>query len=148
MIRTTATLAALALLAACGQKVDATTDDDGNPVAADARAAEDAAPEAPDGPAAPGAEAPQAAPEADAGADGLKVGEYACYGSGGTPLIGLGFKVTAPGRYTDLDGGNAGRYRVSGSTVTFTGGHLDGQSGRDLRNGQFTIGSMAGCEPW
>lgn len=88
------------------------------------------------------------AQDAAASAEGLKVGEYACYGSGGTLLIGLGFKVTEPGRYTDLDGGSAGRYKINGSTVTFTGGHLDGETGRDLKDGKFTIGTLAGCEPW
>jgi hypothetical protein len=79
-------------------------------------------------------------------AGGLKVGEYACFGSGGTILIGLGFKVLAGNRYTDLDGKNAGKFRVDGETVTFTGGHLDGQIGKGLKDYKFTIDS-ASCEP-
>jgi len=78
---------------------------------------------------------------------GLKSGEYACFGSGGRPLIGLGFKVQAGGRYTDLDGKNPGTYALNGDQVTFRGGHLDGQTGRDLKGNNFRIGTMASCEP-
>jgi hypothetical protein len=78
---------------------------------------------------------------------GLKTGEYACFGSGGRILIGLGFKVQAGGRYTDLDGKNRGTYSVSGDQVTFRGGHLDGQTGRDLKGDKFRVGTMASCEP-
>lgn len=83
-----------------------------------------------------------------AGGGGLKLGEYACYGSGGRILAGLGFTVLSGNRFTDLDGGNAGTYSVNGSTVTFRGGHLDGQTGRDLRNYNFRIGAQASCEPF
>jgi hypothetical protein len=78
---------------------------------------------------------------------GLRVGEYACYGSGGTLLIGAGFKVTDDSHYTDLDDTTSGTYAVDGDTVTFTGGHLDGQSGHDLQDGTFTIGAGVNCEP-
>jgi hypothetical protein len=87
------------------------------------------------------------AARAAAGA-GLKVGEYACYGSGGRIMIGLGFKVLAGGRYTDLDGGNAGRFSIAAGTVRFQGGHLGGQVGRLEPNGSFGIGQRARCEPW
>lgn len=79
-------------------------------------------------------------------AGGLKNGEYTCIGSGGTILIGLGFKVSGR-RYTDLDNKEAGTYTVSGSTVTFRGGHLDGQVGRNLQNSSFVIGAAASCGP-
>ena len=93
--------------------------------------------------------APAAKAKPAAGVGGsLKIGEYACTGSGGRNLIGLGFKVLPGNRYTDLDGGNAGSFSVSGGNVSFRGGHLDGQRGRDLRGHSFTIGAMAGCEPW
>ncbi|QQS10667.1 MAG: hypothetical protein IPK81_13490 [Rhodospirillales bacterium] len=86
-------------------------------------------------------------PEAQmAQAGALKPGEYACYGSGGRILIGLGFKALAGGRYTDLDGKSPGTFTVSGDTIVFKGGHLDGQVGRDLRNNTFRINSV-GCEP-
>src|SRR5947207_11072737 len=64
----------------------------------------------------------------------LKLGEYACYGSGGSILIGLGFKVQAGNHYTDLDGKEHGTFSISGDTVTFHGGHLDGQVGTSLKD--------------
>ncbi len=76
----------------------------------------------------------------------LLPGEYACAGSGGTILIGLGFKLLADGTYTDLDGKNRGRvtYSADGSTVTFVGGHLNGQIGRGAGNGRnFQINAIS-----
>lgn len=82
-------------------------------------------------------------------ASGLKMGEYACYGSGGTVLAGMGFKVVGAGRYTDLDGKNSGTFTVAGGTVTFRGGHLNGETGRNLNaKGQFVTHLYATCEPW
>jgi len=78
---------------------------------------------------------------------GLKPGEYACYGSGGSILIGLGFKVLAGNRYTDLDGKERGTFSISGDNVTFRGGHLDGQVGTNLHDYKFNIHS-ASCEPF
>jgi hypothetical protein len=66
-------------------------------------------------------------------AAGLQPGEYACAGSGGIILIGLGFKLNSDGSYTDLDGKNSGRVSFSGSSVTFTGGHLNGYVGNNVR---------------
>jgi hypothetical protein len=101
------------------------------------------------------AQAPRAAPARASstpanGGGGLKVGEYACYGAGGRPMAGLGFKVLAGGRYTDLDGGNAGTYSVAGGNITFAGGHMASVSGRDFNaaNGTFRVGAQALCEPW
>ena len=67
----------------------------------------------------------------------LLPGEYACAGSGGTILIGLGFRLGADGTYTDLDGKSRGRitYSADGTGIMFVGGHLDGQHGRNVRNG-------------
>ncbi len=90
----------------------------------------------------------QTVPVKPTGSSGLKLGEYACYGSGGRIMIGLGFKVLTGNRYTDLDGGNAGTFLVAGDTVKFRGGHLGGQTGRDLKGHNFTIGANAGCEPF
>ncbi len=81
-------------------------------------------------------------------AAGLSLGEYACYGSGQRVLIGLGFKLLPGGRYTDLDSKSVGRYAVNGSTVVFTGGHLGGQTGRNVKANSFTLGAMASCELW
>jgi hypothetical protein len=79
-----------------------------------------------------------------AGAAGLQPGEYACAGSGGTILIGLGFKLNANGSYTDLDGKNAGRVVESGGNISFVGGHLAGQVGRNVRGGtNFEIGTIS-----
>jgi hypothetical protein len=78
----------------------------------------------------------------------LKAGEYACYGSGGRAMIGLGFKVLAGGRYTDLEGRNPGSYSIAGDTVTFRGGHLGGQVGRGLKGDGFQLGLQASCEPY
>jgi hypothetical protein len=76
----------------------------------------------------------------------LRPGEFACAGSGGTILIGLGFKILADGTYTDLDGKNKGRvtYSADGATVTFVGGHLNGQVGTGAGNGRnFQIGAIS-----
>jgi hypothetical protein len=72
---------------------------------------------------------------APAKAAGLRPGEYACAGSGGTILIGLGFILRGDGTYTDLDGKSAGRVAFSGTNVTFVGGHLNGYVGTNVRGG-------------
>ena len=77
----------------------------------------------------------------------LKLGEYACYGSGGTLLVGLGFRVQTGHRYTDLDDKSHGTFSVDGDKVTFHGGHLDGEVGQDLRDHKFRINSIS-CEPF
>ena len=95
---------------------------------------------------------PPPAPAAPAGnaSSALATGEYACYGSGGTLLIGLGFRSQGNGTYTDLDRKSTGTYTIqSGAgTITFHGGHLDGQTGRNLRGNRFVLGSMVSCEPF
>ena len=79
-----------------------------------------------------------------ASAAGLQPGEYACAGSGGTILIGLGFKLKADGSYTDLDGKESGRVVASGDGIAFVGGHLAGQKGRNVRGGtNFEIGVIS-----
>jgi len=79
---------------------------------------------------------------------GLKVGEYACTGSGGQMMIGLGFKVTSGNRYTDLDGKSTGTFSISGGKIEFRGGHMDGITGRDLKDNWFVVGSQASCGPF
>jgi hypothetical protein len=77
-------------------------------------------------------------------AAGLQPGEYACAGSGGRILIGLGFKLLADGTYTDLDGKTSGRVVYDGPNVSFLGGHLDGQVGRNVRDGtNFEINTIS-----
>ncbi len=78
----------------------------------------------------------------------LKPGEYACYGTGGRIMIGLSFKVNASGRYTDLEGGNAGTVSIRAGKVIFSGGHMGGQVGRMLGAQNFAIGQQAECEPY
>ncbi|MCD9185434.1 MAG: porin [Pyrinomonadaceae bacterium] len=75
----------------------------------------------------------------------LKIGEYACTGAGGRMMIGLGFKITSANRYTDLDGKRSGTFTISGGKITFRGGHLNGITGRDLKDNWFTVGSQAQC---
>ena len=74
----------------------------------------------------------------------LQAGEYTCSGASGI-LIGLGFKMQGDGTYTDLDGKSRGRVAIDGTTLRFIGGHLDGQVGRNLRNGgrNFEIGMIS-----
>ena len=83
----------------------------------------------------------------DSGAS-LKAGEYACYGSGGQIMAGLGFKVLPGGRYTDLDGKNPGTYTISGTDITFKGGHMEDIKGRELKGHKFRVGAQAVCEPF
>lgn len=66
---------------------------------------------------------------------GLRPGEYACAGSGGTILIGLGFLLNGDSSYTDLDKKNSGRVVFEGSNVKFVGGHLNGYVGTNVRSG-------------
>jgi len=75
----------------------------------------------------------------------LRPGEYACAGSGGRILIGLGFKLQADGTYTDLDGKSSGRVVYSGSNISFVGGHLAGQVGRNVRGGTNFEINMISC---
>lgn len=83
-----------------------------------------------------------------AGSGPLKPGEYACYGTGGTLLIGMGFKLAANGSYTDLEGRNPGRVTARGGSVTFTGGTMGGKTARRLDGSRFAFGYATTCEPW
>jgi hypothetical protein len=87
-------------------------------------------------------------PNPPAGTGPLKPGEYACYGIGGTLLVGLGFKLAANGSYTDLEGRNPGRVSAGGGSVTFTGGTLGGRTARRLDGNRFAFGQATTCEPW
>src|SRR6476660_8599923 len=61
----------------------------------------------------------------------LKLGEYTCMGSGGTILIGLGFRVLPGRKYVSLDNTEGGSYALDAQAriVTFIGGFLAGQKG-------------------
>ena len=79
---------------------------------------------------------------------GLKVGEYACYGSGGEALMGLAFKALDASHYNDLDGKSPGAYSINGDKVYFRGGHLDGQVGVELKSERFNLaGHGISCGP-
>lgn len=80
--------------------------------------------------------------------DGLKVGDYACYDADGQVLAGLGFKVLKRGKYSDLSGAVVGSYAISADGVTFKGGPLNGETGSELKNGQFRTGAQAMCAPY
>ena len=90
-----------------------------------------------------------AVPPATAQAPALKLGEYACYGSGSRVLAGMGFKVQPGNRYVDLDGKEKGSYTIQGDRIAFKGGHMQDIAGHGLNaKGQFRAGKMAVCEPW
>jgi hypothetical protein len=99
------------------------------------------------GSAAPAGAPPVAtAPAARGATSTLAAGEWACYGTGGRLLIGLGFRVASDGKYTDLDRKNPGTYTLQGGAITFRGGHLDGQTGRNLRGNHFDMSGTVSCE--
>ena len=102
-----------------------------------------------DNPPGPSAKA-QSPSTATAAAEGrsLRVGEYACYGSGSQIMAGLGFKVLPGGRYTDLDGKNPGTYSISGTNITFHGGHMESVKGWELKGHNFRVGAQAVCSPF
>jgi hypothetical protein len=93
--------------------------------------------------------APSEIVQAQAGSSGasLSPGQWACYGSGGRLLIGLGFIAQANGVYTDLDRKTRGSYTIQGGTITFRGGHLDKMIGENYRNNTFEL-SGTSCQPF
>ncbi|MEO8359931.1 MAG: hypothetical protein ABI672_07870 [Vicinamibacteria bacterium] len=92
---------------------------------------------------------PAAEPQAKAAsAGGLRVGEYACYGSRNRIMIGLSVKVRSPGHYINLDSTHVGTYTIEGDKVNFHDGHMNGQQGRELNDGNFRIGVQAVCQPY
>jgi len=95
----------------------------------------------------PGTAAPAPASSATGGASAISTGEWACYGSGGSLLIGLGFRAEANGQYTDLDRRSRGSYSIQGSTITFKGGHLDGQTGSKFAGNRFALKTVS-CEKY
>jgi hypothetical protein len=82
--------------------------------------------------------------------DLLTRGEYACYGTGGRLMVGMGFHLRPAGTYDDLDGTRGGTYTFDAqqATVRFAGGFLDGQVGRNVTKAGFAISSTVNCEPW
>jgi len=95
-----------------------------------------------------GARAPAAAATPAAGA--LYFGEYACYGTGGRPVAGMGFLLQSGGRYQDSDNERGGTYAydAGAATIAFRGGFLDGQTARNVRGTGFSLSSTVSCEPY
>jgi hypothetical protein len=89
-----------------------------------------------------------AAPPATARGNAPAIGEWACYGTGGRRL--LGFTLQRGGTYLDGDGARAGTYAhdAAAGTVTFRGGAMDGQVGRNVRANGFALSRTVTCEPW
>jgi hypothetical protein len=92
------------------------------------------------------------APSGQAGSAGpsLYIGEFACYGTGGRVMAGMGFKLKSGGKYNDLDGTRAGTYtfNATAATIAFHGGFLDGQVGRNVHTAGFQLSQTVNCEPW
>ena len=82
------------------------------------------------------------------GGPGLPVGEYSCADAHMNSLLGMSFKVVAPGQYTDLDGKTQGSFEVHGTTISFRGGHLDGQTFSDLTSTHSFQHEGTYCGPW
>lgn len=80
----------------------------------------------------------------------LHLGEWACYGTGGRLMAGMGFRLQPNGAYVDLDNKRAGRYthNKAAATITFQAGFLDGQTGRDVKANTFQLSNTVSCEPW
>jgi len=96
---------------------------------------------------------PAPAPSASANksaATTLYMGEWACYGFGNRIMAGMGFVLDSKGGYADKDGARGGKYsyNATGSTLTFRGGFLDGQVGRNVKTTRFEISATVSCEPW
>jgi hypothetical protein len=105
-------------------------------------------------PGAPAGKAPTdakpAAPPAATEGGNLYLGEYACYGAGNQLMAGMGFQLKPGGKYHDVDGERGGTYVYDAheSTISFRGGFLSGQAGRNVRNTGFRLSSTVNCEPW
>lgn len=104
-------------------------------------------------PGAPASKAPAPKPAASAGkstAADLYMGEWACYGVGSRLMAGMGFVLERDGKYHDVDGERAGSYAydANSSTISFRGGFLAGQTGKNVRASGFQLSSTVSCEPW
>lgn len=96
----------------------------------------------------------QAAPAPKNGAtntaSALYVGEYACYGTGGRMMTGMGFILLSNGKYYDLDKKRGGSYSYNAQqgTIQFTGGFLSGQKGTGVRQTGFKLSNTVNAEPY
>lgn len=80
----------------------------------------------------------------------LYVGQYACYGTGNRLMAGMGFTLKPDGTYVDLENGRGGTYTYNSqnATISFTGGFLSGQVGKNVRMSGFQISNTVTAEPW
>ena len=80
----------------------------------------------------------------------LYIGEYAAYGTGGRLMAGMGIILTSNNRYYDLDKQRGGTYNYNqkAGTITFRGGFLSGQTGKNVNTTGFDISATVHYEPW
>ena len=80
----------------------------------------------------------------------LYVGEYACYGTGGRMMTGMGFILLSNGKYYDLDKKRDGSYSYNKqqATIQFTGGFLSGQKGTGVKQTGFKLSNTVNAEPY
>jgi len=97
----------------------------------------------------PSAGAGVKSPVAAGAGGGASPGEWACYGSGGRLMAGMGFVLKPGGKYTDTDGGRSGSYQhdAASATIRFSGGFLDGQTARKVRANGMDLQRVS-CEPY
>lgn len=74
----------------------------------------------------------------------LSIGKITCYDSSGN-RDDVTFLVTDWGKYTDIWGENTGTFQRKGANIVFSGGHLDGMSGREFVNNGFKFGTGITC---
>ncbi|MGZ5220251.1 MAG: hypothetical protein ACXWV5_06340 [Flavitalea sp.] len=80
----------------------------------------------------------------------LYIGEYAAYGTGGRPMAGMGMILTSNNRYYDLDKKRGGTYSYDkkAGTISFHGGFLSGQTGKNVNSQGFDISETVHYEPY
>lgn len=80
----------------------------------------------------------------------LYIGEYAAYGTGGRLMAGMGMILTSDNRYYDLDKQRGGTYNYNqkAGTITFSGGFLSGQIGKNVNTTGFDVSATVHYEPW
>ena len=80
----------------------------------------------------------------------LYIGEYAAYGTGGRLMAGMGMTLLAGNRYYDLDKQRGGSYtyNAQAGTISFNGGFLSGQTGKNVGTTGFDISATVHYEPW
>jgi hypothetical protein len=86
----------------------------------------------------------------EANASKLYLGQYACYGTGGRLMAGMGFYLLPGGSYYDLDKQRGGTYTYNAqdATISFHGGFLSGQIGKKVKMTGFQLTNTVNAEPW